>query len=28
VEKLKEEGYDRYLSLFQSQGEEQQGPRR
>jgi methionine-R-sulfoxide reductase len=28
VEKLKEEGYDQYLSLFQSQGEEQQGPRR
>ena len=28
VEKLKEEGYSQYLSLFQSQGEEQQGPRR
>ena len=28
AEKLKEEGYSQYLSLFQSQGEEQQGPRR
>jgi methionine-R-sulfoxide reductase len=28
VEKLKEEGYDQYLSLFQSQGEEKQRPRR
>jgi methionine-R-sulfoxide reductase len=28
AEKLKEEGYDQYLSLFQGQGGEQQGPRR